>query len=240
MPRFFVPALESQTLITGDDARHISRSLRMKTGDGIVLCDGRGMEAAGSILSITDDCVTVGLADPVKSAAEPSVRVSVYIALPKGDKAELVVQKCVELGAYELALVMTERCVSRPDERAAQKKLERLNRIAAEAAGQCGRGIIPRVHGILSFDGAIERMTKSDMAFLLYEGECPPLRGELSGSFGTISIMTGSEGGFSKGEVDLALRGGVRPVSLGRRILRCETAPIAALSGIMFYTGEMD
>lgn len=240
MPRFFVESLCDPALITGEDARHISRSLRMQTGEALTLCDGRGNEADGVIEAITGDAVTVRLGPPRPSASEPATRVSLYLAVSKGDKPDLVVQKAVELGACEIVLVLTSRCISRPKGPDAEKKVARLQKIALEAAKQSGRGRVPVVRGVLSFSQALDEMKQFPSCFTLYEGECPPLRAQLPNRPCDIALLIGSEGGFSPEEVALATQNMVRPASLGPRILRCETAPIAALAALLFAMGDLD
>lgn len=240
MPRFFVEELLPLTVITGDDAKHISKSLRMSAGESLTLCDKKGSEANGVIESLSPDAVSVKLGEAHVSAAEPQTKVSLFLAMPKGDKAELVIQKSVELGAFETVLLLTSRCISRPKQADAAKKLLRLQKISDEAAKQCGRAILPRVSGILSFEQALAQMQQFDSAFTLYEGDCPSFRKALPRRGDKIALLIGSEGGFSPQEIEAARAAGVEPVSLGKRILRCETAPIAALSALMFALGEMD
>ncbi len=240
MPRFFVSELSPLTVICGEDAGHISRSLRMKAGETLTLCDGSGQEADGVIESLSADAVSVRLGAAVPTAAEPQTKVSLYLAMPKGDKAELVIQKSVELGVNEVVLLLTSRCISRPKGNDVAKKIARLQKIADEAAKQCGRGILPKVRGILEFGQALEEMQQFDFAFTLYEGECPSFRASLPQKGSRAALLIGSEGGFSLEEIEKAAAAGVKPVSLGKRILRCETAPIAALAALMFSLGEMD
>ncbi len=240
MPRFFVDALADTVVIAGEDARHIAKSLRMAAGEALTLCDGRGHEAQGVIVSLSPDAVSVRLGEAAACAAEPRTRVSLYLAVPKGDKPELVVQKAVELGATEIVLFLSARCISRPKGDDAAKKVQRLQKIANEAAKQCGRGILPAVRGILSFSQLLQEMQQFDNCFVLYEGLCQPLRQQLPARGATTALLIGSEGGFSPEEIAQAGACGVRAASLGKRILRCETAPIAALAAIMFALGEMD
>ena len=240
MPRFFVDALADTVVITGEDAGHIAKSLRMTAGEATTLCDGRGLEAQGVIVSLSPDAVSVRLGEAAACAAEPQTKVSLYLAMPKGDKTELVVQKAVELGTVEIVLFLSSRCISRPKGEDAAKKVQRLQKIAVEAAKQCGRGILPVVRGVLSFAQALQEMQQFDHCFVLYEGLCEPLRRQLPQRGATLALLVGSEGGFSPEEISQADGCGVRAASLGKRILRCETAPIAALSAIMFALGEMD
>lgn len=240
MPRFFVDALDDTVVITGEDAGHIAKSLRMTAGEAITLCDGRGLEAQGVIVSLSPDAVSVRLGEAAACGAEPQTKVSLYLAMPKGDKTELVVQKAVELGAVEIVLFLSSRCISRPKAEDAAKKVNRLQKIAIEAAKQCGRGILPTVRGVLSFTQVLQEMQQFDNCFVLYEGLCDPLRQQLPPRGTTLALLVGSEGGFSPEEIAQAEACGVCAASLGKRILRCETAPIAALSAIMFALGEMD
>ena len=240
MPRFFVGALDQTVVITGEDAHHIAKSLRMTAGEAITLCDGRGLEAQGVIVSLSPDAVSVRLGEAAACAAEPQTKLSLYLAMPKGDKTELVVQKAVELGAAEIVLFLSSRCISRPKGEDAAKKVRRLQKIANEAAKQCGRGMLPAVRGVLSFSQTLQEMQQFDHSFILYDGLCAPLRQQLPKRGAAMALLIGSEGGFAPEEIAQAEARGVRAASLGKRILRCETAPIAATAAIMFALGEMD
>ena len=168
------------------------------------------------------------------------MRVSVYMAFPKADKLEHVIQKATELGAYEIVAFPSGRCVSRPDEKSLKKKLERWQKIAASAAEQSGRGRIPQVIVLESYKAALERAACSDRAILLYENErATTLKMALEEApLSTISVLSGPEGGLEEKEVRQALDAGLHVCTLGRRILRCETAPLCALSAIMYAAGE--
>ena len=156
MPRFFVDSVEGDSVeITGSDARHIALSLRMKCGESLVLCDGNGREAECEIKNICPESVVLDVISRRDSAAEPKARVVLYQALPKFDKLEYIIQKSVELGVSKIVPVMTSRCISRPDEKTMAKKLERLRKIADEAAKQSGRGRLPEVGELLRFRGRI-------------------------------------------------------------------------------------
>lgn len=240
MPRFFVDEISETTVLYGEDARHISKSLRMSCGESLTLCDKNGGEADGVIVSFSADAVTVKTGKLLPSKSEAQTHLALYAALPKGDKLELVVQKAVELGVFEITPVITSRCISRPKDNDLKKKQERLQRIALEAAKQCGRGIIPAVRPILSFKDALTDIARHRHRFVLYEGSCPPLRPLLPQKGSGIALFIGSEGGFSPEEIAACEKNGVRAVSLGKRILRCETASIAAVAAVMFYLGEME
>ncbi len=240
MPRFFVDTLCDPVILTGEDARHISLSLRMRAGEAVTLCDGRGMEASGWIESFSDRTVQVRLGEIRPSCSEPKTDIALYLALPKGDKLDWTIQKAVELGVSEIVLLLTSRCISRPKEGEADKKLARLQKIALEAAKQSGRGRVPQVRGILRFAQALDEMQQFPSAFALYEGKCPPLRSLLPAAPCKIALLTGSEGGFSPEEIAEAQQRLILPASLGPRILRCETAPIAALAAVLFAMGDLD
>lgn len=240
MPRFFVePPAGDTAILTGEDARHIIKSLRMREGETLTLCDGRGFDYQCLIQSAEGDIVAARVLARQPSAGEPAVSIRLYQALPKGDKLDVIVQKAVELGVREIVPVLTERCVSRPDERSMEKKSVRLQKIALEAAKQAGRGVVPRILPLQSYREAISGMKEAERAILLYEGAQTPLSACLPVCpAGSIAFMVGSEGGFSPEEVRRAESQGIFPASLGRRILRCETAPLCALSVILFAAGE--
>lgn len=240
MPRFFVDSLSENISLTGENAKHILKALRMKKGEEITLCDGAGFEGKGEISEIFADSLIVNLHGIAPSESEPNLKITLYISYPKGDKTDFIVQKAVELGAFSLVFVNTEFCVAKPKPSDYEKKISRLQKIAQEAAGQSGRGIIPEIKGIISLKEAITEMKQFDEAFMLYEGSCPSLKGELRANSKTMALFTGCEGGFSKKEVDLCINSGIKPVSLGKRILRCETAPIATLAAILFFSGNME
>ena len=176
----------------------------------------------------------------MESQSEAAVRVSVYVAFPKADKLEHVIQKATELGAYEIIAFPSSRCVSRPDEKSLGKKVERWQKIAASAAEQSGRGRIPRVLTLPSYAAALERAAQAEKAILFYENEqSTTLRMALEeGEAKTFSLLTGPEGGLDMKEVEQAEKAGLRICTLGKRILRCETAPLCGLSAVMYASGE--
>lgn len=240
MPRFFTETInESKGIISGDDAKHIAKVLRMHAGEKLVACDCQGYDYDCVIESLSDKEVELSVERKYSSETEPSVSVTLYQAMPKSDKMELIIQKAVELGVSAIVPVQTKRCVSRPDAKSMAKKLERYNRIALEAAKQCGRGRIPQVLPMLDFADAIKAMKEDQRAFLFYENSTSSFRKELEQGVNSVSIMVGAEGGFEEEEVQKALDLGIASLSLGKRILRCETAPLAALSIIMYETGNM-
>lgn len=239
MPRFFTEKIyDDKAEIFGEDANHIVKSLRMNVGETLELCDLKGFDYKARIFEISACLVVAEIIEKYECKTEPAIKLSLFQALPKSDKLESIAQKAVELGVFEITPVITSRCVSRWDKKTSQRKVERINKIMLEAAKQSGRGIIPRMNRLLSFEEAVLRMKSSDCAILFYECATRPLREILFKSIGHISLMTGSEGGFSEEEAAFAEENGVRTASLGPRILRCETAPITAISAINYASGE--
>ena len=244
MPRFFIEKEaigEQYASITGENARHIARSLRMKTGEELTVSDGEGEEFRCRTVKISDDRVECEILSKSKCESEPGIFVSLYQAMPKSDKLELIVQKSVELGVGEITPIITSRCISRPDEKSFEKKYERLGKIAEEAAMQSGRGRIPKINKALDFKECIDSASGKGETFLLYEKNGVSFKSLLGGiSSGTVSIIIGCEGGFEESEVAYASEKGVKIVNLGKRILRTETAPLCALSVIMYATGNLE
>ena len=240
MPRFFTETIdENSAVISGDDAKHISKVLRMRIGESLTVCDCNGRDYDCVIEEVCEKQVNLKVKRSYLSESEPNIKVTLYQAMPKSDKMEFIVQKAVELGVSVIVPVQTKRCVSRPDAKSMEKKLERYNRIAFEAAKQSGRGIIPKVLPMLDFSQALEEMKNDEKAILFYENSTSSFQKELQNQVKSLSIMVGSEGGFEEEEVAKALENGIASISLGKRILRCETAPIAALSVIMYQSGNM-
>ena len=241
MPRFFVeqPLTVGQAVqIEGEDARHISGALRMTVGEALTLCDEAGSDYACTITAIDRQSVTAAVESVSPSVAEPSLAVTLYMGLPKADKLELIIQKTVELGVTAIVPVVTARSIARWDAKDGAKKLTRWNRIAAEAAGQSGRGIRPCVEEPLTFKQALARLS-GENTLLCYEGGGAPI-GELCTPADTaLSLVVGPEGGFDLAEVEAVQAAGGRIATLGPRILRCETAPLAALTVLMEKSGNM-
>lgn len=214
-------------------------SLRMKVGEYVTVCDASGRDFQCVIEQIAPDQARLRVRRISESAGEPRVRVTLYQALPKGDKFEQIVQKAVELGVYNIVPVLSRRCVSRPDEKTMSKKLDRYNKIALEAAKQCGRGRIVQVSPLIPFAQAVRQMGQSALPLFFYENADTPLRTVLQDKrLEEAGILVGSEGGFDPEEAQLAQQAGLTPLSLGSRILRCETAPLAALTAVMYAAGE--
>lgn len=242
MVRFFVSndELKKDTIVlTGENASH-ARVLRLKQGEQVLACDGEGNECLCSVDDVQPNEYNLTVISRQKSISEAAVRVSIYMAFPKADKLEHVIQKATELGAYEIVTFPSARCVSKPDEKSLKKKLERWQKIAASAAEQSGRGKIPEVLVLPSFKAALTRAAEAEIPILFYENEhATTLRMTLeSGAYTTVSLLSGPEGGLESAEVEQAKEAGLRICTLGRRILRCETAPLCGLSAVMYASGE--
>ena len=242
MARFFIAGTNiagGTAIIRGRDAEHV-KVLRLRPGEDVVLCDGDGTDYRGRLVKSDKDEAEVEILEVVRCPAEPTVKVTVLCGLPKGDKTEYIIQKCVEAGANEILFFQSNRCVARPD--APEKKLERWQRISEEAAKQSGRGIIPRVGWVGEFADALNEAVQKDLGLFLYEtGEREGLDAVLESNrqAETLALITGPEGGFAPFEADLARITGLHLCSMGERILRCETAPVVALTAVMYATGNL-
>ena len=242
MARFFINkenVIDNQITISGNDAFHIARALRMAVGDEITVCDEDGTEYFTRLIRIRDDeCLTEILSKQDGSTESP-VHITLYMAYPKGDKLETVVQKSVELGASAVIPFESSRCIKRPSLDKLDKITDRLSRIAEEAAKQCGRSRLPRVDRMIKFSELLPCLSDYDLALFCYEGKgAESLRNVLESygkRDGKIAVIIGSEGGFSSDEAESIISAGARCVNLGPRILRCETAPDYCLSAISYH-----
>ncbi|MBO5073165.1 MAG: 16S rRNA (uracil(1498)-N(3))-methyltransferase [Eubacterium sp.] len=241
MYRFFVPeenVHEQEIRITGDDVNHIKNVLRMKAGEKVVVSCGQGMDYYCIIEDIQERVIVLRVREAEPAVTELPARIVLFQALPKLDKMELVIQKAIELGAAEVVPVRTRRCVVKLDAKKEEKKLARWRAIAESAAKQSGRGIIPEVQSVMDFKDALEYAGQLDVIMIPYElcgtaAESGETIREAAGQQ-SIGIFIGPEGGFERSEIELASDHGAVPVSLGKRILRTETAGLAVLSVLMF------
>ena len=242
MPRFFIdytPQVGGEAVIEGGDARHIGGALRMTAGESLTLCDGKGTDYACTVTAVEKERVTLSVDAAAPSYSEPSLAVTLYMGLPKGDKMELIIQKAVELGVTAIVPVATARCIVKLDGKDAAKKQVRWQKIAAEAAGQSGRGIIPTVETPISWKTALARF-ETEKTLLCYEGGGAPIGKLVSPADTAISLVVGPEGGFDTAEVEAVTAVGGQIATLGPRILRCETAPLAAIAVLMENSGNME
>lgn len=241
MYRFFVPGEQIHgecVEITGDDVNHIRNVLRMGRGEKLVISCGQGTDYYCIIKEIQSECIMLEVEREEPVRTELPVSLTLFQALPKADKMEWIIQKAVELGAAEIVPVRTRRSVVRLDDAKAAKKQKRWQAVAEAAAKQSGRGVIPRIHEVISFPEALKYARKLQYRIIPYE-----LFDDMDATLETVDrvcggesvgIFIGPEGGFERGEVEQAMEEGASPVSLGRRILRTETAGLAVLSVLMF------
>ena len=240
MPRFFVKSeqIDSEKIyIYESDAHHIARSLRMAVGDEVTVSDGEGTEYSCRLTKIRDEECECEILSKCTGATESPIEITLCMAYPKGDKLETVIQKAVELGASRILPFESSRCIKRPKAEKIDKQLARLSRIAEEAAKQCGRSRIPEVMAPLGYKEMLKVARESALTLFCYEAEEDhSLKNILKAQKKpeSCAVIVGSEGGFSAEEVALAEEAGAIIVSLGRRILRCETAPDYALSAISY------
>lgn len=248
MPRFFVRQeriSNGAVSIIGEDAHHIARSLRMAVGEEITVCDMQGNEYNCRISSFDDDKEVIAeILSQRKSENEPAIYITLYQALPKGDKFETIIQKAVECGASRIVPFQSERCVVKIKNDAEDKKRERRQRISAEAAKQCGRSVIPEVSNSVSFKEALDEAQNNDLILFCYEGDGTESLGNiLKDAFDekenipkTVAIFIGSEGGFSIKEAENAKNFGAIMTGLGKRILRTETASGFVLACLVCFS----
>ena len=241
MPRFFVDEIKSENFeIFGEDAKHISKSLRMKKGEKLIFCDKNQMEFNCEIKAIDGEKVSLKVLSKKLCETEPPLSVTLFQALPKSDKMDFIVQKSVEIGAVEIVPILTSRCISRPDQKSVQKKLIRWNKISKEAAEQSGRGLIPKVHALKSFHEVTLSLNEFDQSFVFYEKGGDSLHKTFLNESKKIAIIIGPEGGFEEIEINELKEKGAIVSTLGKRILRAETAPLVALSNLIFLKENLD
>jgi 16S rRNA (uracil1498-N3)-methyltransferase len=240
--RFFIDKeniVDNNILITLEDAKHIN-VLRHKVGDTIYLCDKEGMDYKVLITDIKKNEVTTTIIKKYPSISEPKTKVTIFQSLPKNDKMELIIQKCVELGVHQIVPVITENTTVKLNDKTC-KKIERWQKISETAAKQCGRGIIPNINNCITFKEAVNLIKKMDKAFIAYENETNnTMKNAFNKNFGNnVAIFIGAEGGFSNKEVQVCINNNIEAISLGKRILRTETAGFTALSVMLFSKDEL-
>ena len=242
MYRFYVSAdqlAEKEVFISGGDVNHIKNVLRLEVGDWIVACDGNGTDYVSRIQSICSDEVVASIEKVQPTGTELPVRITLFQGMPKKDKLELIIQKAVELGACEIVPVMTQRTVVKlSEEKKINKRLERWQSIAYAAAKQCDRGIIPTVHKPVSYEEALAMADQLDYNVIPYELQTGMEEArkivDQACKQRSLGIFIGPEGGFEPEEVERAMTRNIHPMTLGKRILRTETAGMALLSILMF------
>ena len=227
---------ERTAVILGDDARHIARSLRMAVGDTVKVSDGKGAVYLCRLDMIRDERCECAIIERCDKTSESPIDITLFMAFPKGDKLETVIQKSVELGASRIVPFESERCIKIPKSEKLDRVLERYNRIATEAAKQCGRATLPTVEAPTTISRLKDRACEFDLPLFCYEGEgTVSLKSALDrDGVKKVCAVVGCEGGFSEGEARMLTEAGFIPVNLGPRILRCETAPSYVLSAISY------
>ena len=242
--RYFTTEIADGTaVLRGTDAHHLARVMRARMGDTVILCDGSAVEYTATITGFGPETVEFSVEQGYPSAAEPSVEVTLLAGYPKQDKLEQIIKHGVELGAAHVVPFFSRYCVAAPKKE--EQKNERYNRIALEAAKQCGRGILPTVELPLpDFNAVCDRFKDYDLVLFFYECGGVSLREVFNKEPGNrakrIAVVTGSEGGFAAEEAARAAECGAVTVGLGPRILRCETAPLAVLAAVMTLTGNLE
>lgn len=245
MHRFFVAPEQvngRQFSITGGDARHIGRVLRLVPGDRIVIVTGEGRTFTGELTVVGEDKVNGSLLEELQTRAEPSVQLTVYQGLPKGDKMELIIQKCTEIGVARIVPVTTERSVVKIRPEKAVARVARWQKIAAAAAQQSGRTIIPAVGDLLTFPTAVGEADRYDLSVLPWETARENSLKQIlrkAGPVRSLAVFIGPEGGFTRAEVAAAVAGGFEPVTLGPRILRTETAAIVTAALALYELDDL-
>ncbi|MDE6274109.1 MAG: 16S rRNA (uracil(1498)-N(3))-methyltransferase [Clostridiales bacterium] len=231
--RFFVEHIAEEVTLTGEELRHARSVLRLDVGDEVTLLDGSGDEYTAIIARSEKSSMTLHITGSCHSDKEPKANVYLLVGALKGDKTELVVQKAVELGVTKIGVFSSRYCAAYLNE----NKLERLNKVAHEAAKQCLRAVAPKVEYFDDFTSALE--SAKDYENKLFACEFLPAgTGEIAAGE-EYALVVGSEGGFTEEEYKQAEELGFTGVSLGKRILRAETAAIALLSVVMYRAGEL-
>lgn len=222
-------------IVTGETFVHISKSLRLKSGEKVVFCDGKGYEYLCEICNFKNDSVVVKILSKSESNSEPKLKITIFQCLPKSDKFEDIIKRCVQYGAFEFVPVISERCIAKLNE----NKLQRLYKISKSAAMQSKRAIIPQVRNAVRFSDAIKLMCDFENAVICYENESQNTISKLSVKGNSFAALIGPEGGFSEQEAKLAIDNGIIPISLGKRLLRTEEAAAFLIPILLLKSGEI-
>lgn len=249
MNRFFIDRkniIEEQAkIIISDleDIKHICKVLRLTKGDKLEICNGEKMEYLSEITMISKDKIECIILQNMVSQSEPEIEITLFQSIPKTNKMDLIIQKCVEIGVKNIVPIITKRCVVKiKDNKSEIKKLDRWRKIALEAAKQSKRGIIPRINNVIEYPEIKRLVDDYDLILIPYELEkSESIKKVLKGTNNCkkIGIIIGSEGGFEEEEILDAIKWGVKPVTLGPRILRTETAGLVTLSIILYELGDL-
>ena len=243
MPKYFTkPENIKDGFITidGDEAKHILNVMRMAEGDKITICDGNKKDYYCEITETAKNALKAQIIDVAESETEPETEIVLFQGLPKSDKMEYIIQKCVEIGVSRIVPVITERAVVKIEKGAKEdKKVERWLKISESAAKQSGRGIVPIVERPVKFTEALKEASMLENAVIPYENEEKTGLKEFikSAKKGSVGIFIGPEGGFDNSEIEMAVKSGIIPVTLGKRILRTETAGLVTAAIILYELG---
>ena len=245
MQRYFVTpeAIQGDRVtITGDDVKHIVRVLRMEAGDEVIVCDGTGRALRTELTELGDGTVTGRIVEELSAQPESPVKITLAQGLPKGDKMDLIIQKGTETGIARFLPLSMSRCIVQYDDKKEQKRRERWQKIAKEAAEQSHRNIVPDVANGMTFKQLMNDLGRYDLVLVPYEMEkARGLRDVLEEhpEAREVCVVIGPEGGIADEEIEMALRAGAVPVTLGPRILRTETAGLFVAACVAYHTGEM-
>ena len=238
--RYFLTQINDNiATVEGSEAVHLCRVMRLKPGDEVILCDNEGFDYTAIAKDVSEKVITFDVTNKTKNLAEPTKSLTVYMALPKSDKLEFIVQKSCELGAKKLVPFISEYCVAQKSKKEDNKKA-RLAKISAEAAKQCGRSVPMEIGDTLTFKQLVQDLKNNDVNLFFYEHADCPLKEINFADKDNVSVIIGSEGGFSEKECEILAENGVKTISLGKRILRCETAAVSAVTLTMYTMGEME
>ncbi|WP_114297124.1 16S rRNA (uracil(1498)-N(3))-methyltransferase [Anaerobacterium chartisolvens] len=246
MPKFFISKEDicnNAVTIKGEDVSHIKRVLRLKCGDTLQVCDGAGTDYTVRVENFEKDCIIAGIISSERNNAEPPIDIVLFQGIPKSDKMDFIIQKSVELGVKSIIPVSTDRTVVKiANEKDAGVKTARWQKIALEASKQCNRGTIPHIGVPVSFEDALRQASDTaELCIIPYEKETgsflkPIIKGSKTKR---IAVFVGPEGGFTENEVRRSQDFNIRPITLGPRILRTETAGIAVISILMYELGDL-
>ncbi len=242
MQRFFFDdekIIDGNFIVTGQKHNHIVKVLRMTVGEHAVFCDGSGTDFECELLSCDKQSAEFSVVKSYLNETEPQLKITVFQCLPKGEKMDEMVKRSVQFGAYSIVPVLSKRCVSRPDNKTMQKKVERLNKIALSSAMQSMRGIVPRVENAVDYKTALSMLKDFDNSYICYEDEHGFLVNQADFSGKSVAILIGPEGGIDNSEVELAKEQGIQCISLGKRILRTEDAAPFAIPIILSATNNL-
>lgn len=250
MPKFFVKnnqIVEDRIIIIGEDVKHIKNVLRLKVDDNIQICNpDTAKNYTCGISKLNDNSIECIIFNEIESNSESDIDITIFQGIPKADKMELIIQKCVELGVNEITPVEMKRCIAKIEDKAKNKKIERWQKISEVAAKQCGRDKLPKINNIINVKNICNVICEYDIVLLAYENEqINILRNEIEklkdieNKEIKIGIIIGPEGGIEKEEVDLLKQSGAKVITLGKRILRTETVAFVLTSIIMYELGDL-